>query len=618
MKLRRLFAGALALALGLVLARDSGPVLAQETGGTSPQSVAKGGTGASTAAAARTNLGLGIGTNVEAWDADLDCLAALATTGVLHRSGAGTCNTNQVANSEIAPGAANTVKGSLNGTTTSDLAIASCSAIYQFTQWVTGSGWQCGIVPVLPSRAVAATLNLSAFTSVVTLGYATPADGGGAHFKDNGSAGFVDSFISTGSSGCPISAAGSGYVNGSYLGVPLSGGSGTNAIANITVAGTAVTVVNVVGTGGNSYKASDVLSANNVFLGGSGSGFTCTLSSVSTPLGSFTDTGSKKWQVIADSGNYLNLYQFGGKGDWAGSDGGATNNFSSIQACMAWAAQIRSPTIDAGGTAGTKCILPPGNFMACTAGSSPLQLPGGVTLEGANAWSSEVRMCTAWPVGVHFFTICDPSTHTACFASQMRGLTLSAANNQASSANVAMIFSNNIQQIDFLDRVALYVGQRAGIWLEVGYGGAALLGMQNVECTPSNAVTALNPCIHINFGTTEVTMRNVHAEGSATITNSGIRIVGGFLSLIGFHTEGMTTGIEVNIPTSLANGMVTLQNLSGGTACTGLVLLQSTNKAGNMNVSNAVPNGCTNVVLDGQAGGVSVTTPILNWTIFNP
>lgn len=52
--------------------------------------IADGGTGASTAAAARTNLGLGIGTDVQAYDADLDAVAALSANGLIARTGAGT------------------------------------------------------------------------------------------------------------------------------------------------------------------------------------------------------------------------------------------------------------------------------------------------------------------------------------------------------------------------------------------------------------------------------------------------------------------------------------------------------------------------------------------------
>jgi hypothetical protein len=70
-------------------------------------------------------------------------------------------------------------------------------------------------------------------------------------------------------------AGGSGYVNGTYTDVPLTGGSGTTAIAaTIVVEVGTVTSVTIPAAGtGNNYAYGDTLSASNVDLGGSGSGF---------------------------------------------------------------------------------------------------------------------------------------------------------------------------------------------------------------------------------------------------------------------------------------------------------------------------------------------------------
>jgi len=70
------------LGLGSIATQNSNSVTI--TGGSisgiTDLAVADGGTGASTASAARTNLGLAIGTNVQAFDADLSAIAGLATT----------------------------------------------------------------------------------------------------------------------------------------------------------------------------------------------------------------------------------------------------------------------------------------------------------------------------------------------------------------------------------------------------------------------------------------------------------------------------------------------------------------------------------------------------------
>jgi hypothetical protein len=71
-------------------------------------------------------------------------------------------------------------------------------------------------------------------------------------------------------------AAGSGYTDGVYTNVPLTGGFGTLATANITVTGGVVTAFTPV-TPGQDYYTNDVLSCLNTNIGGTGSGFSITV-----------------------------------------------------------------------------------------------------------------------------------------------------------------------------------------------------------------------------------------------------------------------------------------------------------------------------------------------------
>jgi hypothetical protein len=77
---------------------------------------------------------------------------------------------------------------------------------------------------------------------------------------------------------------GSGYINNLYSNVPITGGSGNGATANITVSGNVVTNVRFNNLG-NFYVVGDVVSASTAYLGGTGSGFQFTITSVDNTLG---------------------------------------------------------------------------------------------------------------------------------------------------------------------------------------------------------------------------------------------------------------------------------------------------------------------------------------------
>ena len=76
--------------------------------------------------------------------------------------------------------------------------------------------------------------------------------------------------------------AGSLYTNGVYQNVPLTGGSGANATADIIIVGGVVTSCTLK-FGGNFYVVGDVLSCSS--LGSTGTGFSITVSSVSNATG---------------------------------------------------------------------------------------------------------------------------------------------------------------------------------------------------------------------------------------------------------------------------------------------------------------------------------------------
>jgi hypothetical protein len=80
---------------------------------------------------------------------------------------------------------------------------------------------------------------------------------------------------------------GTGYNNGLYSDIPLTGGTGVNAIATILVVNGGVASVTIT-DGGSLYSVGDVLTANAANIGGSGSGF-------SIPVVTVANAGGTSW-----------------------------------------------------------------------------------------------------------------------------------------------------------------------------------------------------------------------------------------------------------------------------------------------------------------------------------
>jgi hypothetical protein len=92
---------------------------------------------------------------------------------------------------------------------------------------------------------------------------------------------------------------GTGYTGtGAYSNVSLTGGTGTGAKAKITVGGGAVTAVNIVAPAGTGYVVGDVLTAPNTRIGGSGSGFTYTVTQIA---GDIVQQNGIAWMSVVNS-----------------------------------------------------------------------------------------------------------------------------------------------------------------------------------------------------------------------------------------------------------------------------------------------------------------------------
>jgi hypothetical protein len=95
---------------------------------------------------------------------------------------------------------------------------------------------------------------------------------------------YPESIVQAAISGIGTATGGSGYTNGTYFGVPLTGGSGSGATARIVVAGGVVDSVTIQNPG-VFYAVGNTLSCAASNIGGTGSGFSVPITGVSNADG---------------------------------------------------------------------------------------------------------------------------------------------------------------------------------------------------------------------------------------------------------------------------------------------------------------------------------------------
>ena len=109
---------------------------------------------------------------------------------------------------------------------------------------------------------------------------------------------YPDSIVQSPVATLGVITGGSAYTTGTYFNVPLTGGTGSGALATITVSGGAVTAVTIT-NGGVQYTAGGSLSALAADIGGTGSGFSVAISTV-------TNSDGRSW--LGDNFDTVLLY----------------------------------------------------------------------------------------------------------------------------------------------------------------------------------------------------------------------------------------------------------------------------------------------------------------------
>lgn len=544
-----------------------------------------------------------------------------------------------VPNNGIQPGAANTIKGTVDGVATSDLVVTSCTLAYQLTRWVNGAGWQCGALPVLPSRASALTLDLSAFTGISVQGYTTPGDGGAMNMVKVGSQPFCANFTNTAAfqdaAGNWFNIAEPHAYSVSQFGAKLdyvnnTGTDDTTAVQSaLNCAGLSAPGSNVIANGssgrtvkvpaGVSLISSTLTVPSGVAVVGSG-----TLSSTFVMSSLFPV--NQHFVILGDQflNNDIALSQ-------SGAAGLLTLNGARVRSGVAYTLASRGPQVcSVADNSGVTFTFTGVNAATNATDTEALTGPtAGNCVTSTKGWLQISRI----EANGAYTTVTAGYPQVSAFGSRLESLQLFSANINATKfttgvnccngtslsgvtgASLAtMVYSNSTQHSGGLNNVKIVSGNRSAAAMEFGVGGASYVTMDGIEYNNNGSaagVASVNPGIYLDYGGGFLLMRNLVGAscGASCAPSTGVQIWSGFITIAGSHIENTDVGFDIN---TTGNGLTAIQNSVGGPYGTDVVKIQSGATSNQTYMQGIVRGGSTNVLND---KGVLYTTPIVLWTL---
>lgn len=99
-----------------------------------------------------------------------------------------------------------------------------------------------------------------------------------------------------------VTTAGTGYTNGTYINVPLAGGSGTGAKATVVVSGGGISSITTTDVGNGAYVPGDTLTLANTNIGGAGTGVVIGALSAGIPALAVASGGTTTYTNVALDG----------------------------------------------------------------------------------------------------------------------------------------------------------------------------------------------------------------------------------------------------------------------------------------------------------------------------